>query len=430
MKKLFPPTLFKKLWRDCERVFIKLFLGILILFNFAAITAAEKQSQKRPLSPAALEKSSPPKKPSPSKEGEASCAAAEEETYTVTIEGQESSFEVSMPKNTFQKIAALNMPEELCSPEEEGKKKTIYLQQGHSQESFKKFIHFLKTDDRKEKLAFLQESTDDQITSLLYTMNALGVMEEEMHIIIAFILKFFTNESFEEMIANHTLQNNTTPLFAVLKKLQLAALINPYAHYRTLEHPMHLSEFAVVLLKENNLWHVAISITDLTENETTRPLLEAEILNGKTVLRLIERHLTSLQGIESIGNLDAIQSIDLDDNLLTSIDFTLLERASALEVVSLFNNRLTAITPFPSLPELKVIHLTGNQLVTLDPTTFAQLPKLEGLYLHSNALTEIDPVTFACLPHLQELWLHENPLTEENKETIRKVLPVGCAVQF
>lgn len=83
------------------------------------------------------------------------------------------------------------------------------------------------------------------------------------------------------------------------------------------------------------------------------------------------------------------------------------------------NNRLLAIdnSTFTGLMNLRVLHLSGNNLKTLTKSTFLNLHKLHELDLSKNYLTTIDERLFLNLQSLRTLKLNGNMINSLHKKT-------------
>lgn len=104
------------------------------------------------------------------------------------------------------------------------------------------------------------------------------------------------------------------------------------------------------------------------------------IMNGRSVLSLRNKNLTSLAGIEYFTDLEYL---DCMGNQLTTLDVTKLTNLTSLICAG---NQLTTldVTGLTSLTDLEC---SDNQLVSLDIST---LEKLETLWCHGNKMTALD----------------------------------------
>ena len=106
---------------------------------------------------------------------------------------------------------------------------------------------------------------------------------------------------------------------------------------------------------------------------------------------------------------NALTSLDLDDNQLTSLPDS-FGNLSALIELGLHNNQLTSLPDsFGDLTALTELRLDQNKLPFLSDS-FGNLRALIELGLHNNQLTSL-PDSFGDLSALMALYLNENQLT-------------------
>ncbi|XP_065092642.1 uncharacterized protein LOC135713456 [Ochlerotatus camptorhynchus] len=85
--------------------------------------------------------------------------------------------------------------------------------------------------------------------------------------------------------------------------------------------------------------------------------------------------------------------------------------------------RLVVMETFRNLTEVEVINLSGNQIITIEPTEKPlELPKLVELNLRRNFLIELDSSLWYS-PSLQILTLHTNFLKSLNVEELHRSFP-------
>ncbi|NXC44244.1 LRRN4 protein, partial [Penelope pileata] len=118
---------------------------------------------------------------------------------------------------------------------------------------------------------------------------------------------------------------------------------------------------------------------------------------------------------------EALQTLDLSDNLLEEVNGTEIANLPRLRVLSLRQNLLQAVRwgaeVFISLQSLD---LSFNKLSSVPSCHTSSLPSLRWLSLAGNPLIEIQPLAFSCYPQLQFLNLSATLLGQEGSGGIRE----------
>lgn len=155
--------------------------------------------------------------------------------------------------------------------------------------------------------------------------------------------------------------------------------------------------------------------------------LLAELLLNKNVISLILRfnkqYCKDLKRIDlsfnslisanlemSFSDTSMLESLNLANNLITSIkkeDFKFFE---SLVNLTLSSNKINYTETFKNLEKLERLSLDLNYIFTLDQDTFVGLFRLEFLNLSSNALESIDRYLFKDLYSLKEIDLSNNSI--------------------
>jgi len=148
----------------------------------------------------------------------------------------------------------------------------------------------------------------------------------------------------------------------------------------------------------------AISITEYIEK--FGPVKER---NG--VINLVDKDLTSLNGIELIKEPETIKAIDLSNNKLISISASQIEVFPNLERLNLSDNQLTS---FPSLklPKLKKLKIKQNNIEILSDL---DLPELRKLKAGDNPIHTLSDLNF---PKLKKLKMKGNKLSKIYKVNV------------
>ena len=115
----------------------------------------------------------------------------------------------------------------------------------------------------------------------------------------------------------------------------------------------------------------------------------------------------------SLGGLDDLRRLDLDDNDLTGPVPAELGNLTKLDQLYLFNNRLTGAIPpeLGKLTLLRYLFLYDNQLTGGIPAELGNLTNLRQILLDGNGLTGAIPARFGEMTNLEQLWARDNQLT-------------------
>ena len=127
-------------------------------------------------------------------------------------------------------------------------------------------------------------------------------------------------------------------------------------------------------------------------------------------LYIVDAHLTDLEGIDTVPNIELLQDLHVNHNQLEKIPNSII-KLSRLQDLRIHNNQFSE---FPAvickLPQLQQLDLEYNQLTNI-PECIGNLPKLARLYLGYNQLTSL-PQTICKLIELHDLFLADNGLNE------------------
>ncbi|NWR49523.1 LRRN4 protein, partial [Regulus satrapa] len=116
---------------------------------------------------------------------------------------------------------------------------------------------------------------------------------------------------------------------------------------------------------------------------------------------------------------EALEILDLSNNLLAEVNGTELANLPELRVLSLRHNRLRWLRwGSETLGSLLKLDLSFNRLSAVPPCQGRALPNLRWLSLAGNPLIEIRPLAFACYPQLQLLNLSATLLGREDGRAI------------
>ncbi|NWQ77717.1 LRRN4 protein, partial [Columbina picui] len=118
---------------------------------------------------------------------------------------------------------------------------------------------------------------------------------------------------------------------------------------------------------------------------------------------------------------EALETLDLSNNLLQEVNGTEIANLPRLRVLSLRQNRLWSVRwGSEALSSLHSLDLSFNQLSSVPSCHSSALPNLRWLSLAGNPLIEIQPLAFSCYPQLQFLNLSATLLGQEDSRGIRE----------
>ncbi|NWU74254.1 LRRN4 protein, partial [Onychorhynchus coronatus] len=116
---------------------------------------------------------------------------------------------------------------------------------------------------------------------------------------------------------------------------------------------------------------------------------------------------------------EALETLDLSNNLLEEVNGSEMANLPQLRVLSLRHNHLRAVSWGPeALSSLLKLDLSFNKLLSVPSCHSSALPNLRWLSLAGNPLLEIQPLAFSCSPQLQVLNLSATLLGQEDSRGI------------
>ncbi|NWT34214.1 LRRN4 protein, partial [Cardinalis cardinalis] len=116
---------------------------------------------------------------------------------------------------------------------------------------------------------------------------------------------------------------------------------------------------------------------------------------------------------------EALQSLDLSNNLLEEVNGTEIANLPQLRVLLLRHNHLWAVRwGSEALSNLLKLDLSFNKLSSVPSCHGSALPNLRWLSLAGNPLIEIQPLAFSCYPQLQVLNLSATLLGQDDSRGI------------
>ncbi|XP_064271737.1 leucine-rich repeat neuronal protein 4 [Passer domesticus] len=117
---------------------------------------------------------------------------------------------------------------------------------------------------------------------------------------------------------------------------------------------------------------------------------------------------------------EALQTLDLSNNLLEEVNGTEIANLPQLRVLSLRHNHLWSVRwGSAALSSLLKLDLSFNKLSSVPSCHGSALPNLRWLSLAGNPLIEIQPLAFSCYPQLHVLNLSATLLGQDDSRGIR-----------
>ncbi|NWY64989.1 LRRN4 protein, partial [Erithacus rubecula] len=117
---------------------------------------------------------------------------------------------------------------------------------------------------------------------------------------------------------------------------------------------------------------------------------------------------------------EALQRLDLSNNLLEEVNGTEIANLPQLRVLSLRHNHLQSVRwGSEALSSLLKLDLSFNKLSSVPSCHGSALPNLRWLSLAGNPLIEIQPLAFSCYPQLHVLNLSATLLGQDDSRGIR-----------
>ncbi|NXS16661.1 LRRN4 protein, partial [Mystacornis crossleyi] len=118
---------------------------------------------------------------------------------------------------------------------------------------------------------------------------------------------------------------------------------------------------------------------------------------------------------------EALETLDLSNNLLEEVNSTEIANLPQLRVLSLRHNHLWSVRwGSEVLSSLLKLDLSFNKLSSVPSCHSSALPNLRWLSLAGNPLIEIQPLGFSCYPQLQVLNLSATLLGQNDSRGIKE----------
>lgn len=104
-----------------------------------------------------------------------------------------------------------------------------------------------------------------------------------------------------------------------------------------------------------------------------------------------------------------LTELDLSSNVISVLPEKLLSSLPALRVLNLSHNNLTVLEPQALTGSLRELDLSHNQILSLPENVSVGLPSLEKLCLQGNKLNTLEKETMTATEKLKQLALEDNP---------------------
>lgn len=160
------------------------------------------------------------------------------------------------------------------------------------------------------------------------------------------------------------------------------------------------------------------SLTNLRYlNVSNNMLISAALPKSTPNLQFLDYHSNRLTEFHAIENAEKLETVDLSDNNIKSVDSFLFKGARFLKLVNFSRNNITTFDHRAFLPQSSlVIDLSRNFLKEL---YFFHWVATQKLYLSHNELTKIDDQAFHGMTGLEELDLSHNKLTTLHEDLLQ-----------
>ncbi|NXQ34210.1 LRRN4 protein, partial [Alaudala cheleensis] len=117
---------------------------------------------------------------------------------------------------------------------------------------------------------------------------------------------------------------------------------------------------------------------------------------------------------------EALEALDLSNNLLEEVNGTEIANLPQLRVLWLRHNHLRSVRwGSEAFSSLRTLDLSFNKLSSVPSCHGSALPNLRWLSLAGNPLIEIQPLAFSCYPQLKVLNLSSTLLGQDDSRGIR-----------
>ncbi|KAJ3646337.1 hypothetical protein Zmor_023929 [Zophobas morio] len=167
-------------------------------------------------------------------------------------------------------------------------------------------------------------------------------------------------------------------------------------------------------LKNNNIQHLGreifqnltLDVVDLSRNRIQS--IRSGFYNTKIKWLLLNHNKINYLGFEPFP--PSLQQLELNDNLLETIEHEYFRNLRSLKELYLENNRLTTISNILDLKNIQFLHFAYNNIQEVH-FRFDQLPKLEFLDLGFNSIHNVTTDVFSAVKSAPIVVLSFNKLS-------------------
>lgn len=132
-------------------------------------------------------------------------------------------------------------------------------------------------------------------------------------------------------------------------------------------------------------------------------------LNALQTLKINNNLLTSVRNL--FNETTSLIHLDISFNNIEDIEATTFYQAQKLQTLKLNGNRLSVVPDLQHLKALTILDLSSNAITTLDSATFSKMQQLQVLRLTNNKLQKINTRQLLDhTPNLNILYLNQNCL--------------------
>lgn len=184
--------------------------------------------------------------------------------------------------------------------------------------------------------------------------------------------------------------------------------------------PFSMVELEYLSLERNEIGSVEANVFVNSANLTTLNLARNSIqtfpwhtFENTTALENLHLEENMLQHVPDLTGLINLRELWIDGNRIESLDEKSFCELPKLAFISLRNNQLSMVATgtFRNLPMLRVLDLSGNNLVQLPPNWMGVGSQLDSLNLEKNLFTDILDMALEQFEILKILNIGRNPIT-------------------
>ncbi|XP_063071211.1 toll-like receptor 13 [Engraulis encrasicolus] len=207
-----------------------------------------------------------------------------------------------------------------------------------------------------------------------------------------------------------------------LKMLQVSSLTTPHFEDfldRTCSriHKLYLLQPNISVLSDR-LFKSCNQLQEIQFRDTTTYKMSSLVFEGLNQLQTLKVRNTNITELNNITHvLPTVSLLDFSNNKIKQVTCSDFSNHTVLARLYLYKNHIDKISKctFHYLPNLKLLLLGSNRLLTVRNAFKGHLPKLKTLDLHSNKITKLHDGTFSKLSALQYLRIYDNQINSISK---------------